>query len=322
MSHAYLTPLTQQACESGRSIILYDQVGCGESSRPLHIAQSAPWLLEVDYYASELQALVSHLGLSSYHLLGHSWGGVVAMMFAASQPRGLIGLVLASAFSDTQLAFRSLHTTLLPTLPPFVVQQLVALDTAQRYTDPEYQAIVQSANAMWFMRTVPPPLCAVQSLSDVNTEISLSMLGQSDINAGGVLANWNGTSQLSRIGQPTLVIGGVYDTITLPVLELLRDEIPRSRLVRAARAGHLGMIDDSGEFNSEIRAFMRAVEAGTFRTDPASPYDPRVAIKNLQIILAGSLIVLVLGLVALRRRFNNLRFISLASRDATNHPSI
>ena len=81
--HSYLLPLKQLACR-GRPVLFYDQVGCGESEH-----STADWLFTTDYYVEELEALIAHLGWTKYHVLGSSWGTMVAQEFALKQPKGL-----------------------------------------------------------------------------------------------------------------------------------------------------------------------------------------------------------------------------------------
>ncbi|MCK9604314.1 MAG: alpha/beta fold hydrolase [Candidatus Omnitrophica bacterium] len=76
----YLQPLEALADE--RPVIFYDQLGCGNSERPL---DKSLWTLS--RYVDELETVVRELGLSSFHLLGNSWrrnpGNRPALFFPA-----------------------------------------------------------------------------------------------------------------------------------------------------------------------------------------------------------------------------------------------
>ena len=86
-THLGLTPLEQLADE--RRVVLYDQLGSGNSSKP-----SDPSLWTVDLFLAELANVRDALGLDRVHLLGHSWGGMLAQEYALTQPDGLASLVL------------------------------------------------------------------------------------------------------------------------------------------------------------------------------------------------------------------------------------
>jgi L-proline amide hydrolase len=91
-AHDYLESL-QAMAETGRRVIFYDQLGCGRSSIP----ESKPEMWTIQLYIDELNALRDALGLDRIHLLGQSWGGMLGMEYALTQPQGLESLIVASS---------------------------------------------------------------------------------------------------------------------------------------------------------------------------------------------------------------------------------
>ena len=92
--HFYLEPLEALA-ETGRRVILYDQLGCGNSDVPEDLSTYT-----VSLYVDEVTAVRKALGLESLHILGHSWGGMLAMEYALTQPDGLRSLILSNTGSS------------------------------------------------------------------------------------------------------------------------------------------------------------------------------------------------------------------------------
>lgn len=92
-----LEPLEALAAD-GRAVIRYDQLGCGRSDRP-----DDPSLWTISTFTEELDAVRAGLGLDRVHLLGWSWGGMLALEYALGRPRGLASLVLASAPASAPL---------------------------------------------------------------------------------------------------------------------------------------------------------------------------------------------------------------------------
>src|SRR5690242_2983720 len=90
--HDYLESLAAMA-DTGRRVIFYDQLGCSRSSIP----ESKPEMWTVDLFVEEVDAVRQALGLDRTHLLGQSWGGMLAMEYALTQPKGLISLTVASS---------------------------------------------------------------------------------------------------------------------------------------------------------------------------------------------------------------------------------
>ncbi len=82
-AHDYLESLSAMA-NTGRRVIFYDQLGCSRSSIP----ESRPEMWTVDLYIEEVNAVRAALGLDHVHVLGQSWGGMLAMEYALTQPAG------------------------------------------------------------------------------------------------------------------------------------------------------------------------------------------------------------------------------------------
>lgn len=73
----YLYPIVHHL--TSRSIIFYDQVGCGQSSQP-----QDEQLYSIENAVNDLKELIRALNLNKFHILGHSFGGVVAYEYAKS----------------------------------------------------------------------------------------------------------------------------------------------------------------------------------------------------------------------------------------------
>src|SRR5215510_8893187 len=90
--HDYLESLDAMA-DTGRRVIYYDQLGCGNS----HLNESKPDMWTVELYVEEIDAVRQALGLVLIHLLGQLWGGMLAMEYRIRQPAGVASLTTASS---------------------------------------------------------------------------------------------------------------------------------------------------------------------------------------------------------------------------------
>lgn len=104
-THHYLKPLALLSQggphgAAGRPVLLYDQIGCGHSTRlRAHRGDNTLW--QPQLFLDELTNLVTHLGLRQFDLLGQSWGGMLVAQYAAmARPPGLRRLVLANCPAD------------------------------------------------------------------------------------------------------------------------------------------------------------------------------------------------------------------------------
>ena len=83
-----------EALADERAVVRYDQLGCGRSER----AEGAQWTL--DLFRAEVDAVRAELGLDRVHLVGTSWGGMLALEHALARPGTLAGLVLSSTLAS------------------------------------------------------------------------------------------------------------------------------------------------------------------------------------------------------------------------------
>lgn len=93
--HDYMIALTELYKKRGIPIVFYDQIGCGRSTHlPEKIGDEEFWTFEL--FIRELDNLIDHLCLrnTGFHLVGQSWGGMLAAAYAAKQPVGLKKIVL------------------------------------------------------------------------------------------------------------------------------------------------------------------------------------------------------------------------------------
>ena len=82
--HGYLLPLTLLLTDYGIPVILYDQIGCGKSTRyPDRMGDGAFWTAEL--FMAELDNLKQALGIKNFDLLGHSWGGMLVAQVSFSR---------------------------------------------------------------------------------------------------------------------------------------------------------------------------------------------------------------------------------------------
>lgn len=96
----YLHPLARQFSPS-RAIVFYDQLGCGRSSQPEELC-----MYSIENAVQDLQDLVRSLQLEKFHLLGHSFGGILAYEYvAAGQGSGdCLSLTLHSTPSNMRIS--------------------------------------------------------------------------------------------------------------------------------------------------------------------------------------------------------------------------
>ncbi len=185
-AHDYLEPLAVLSERTGRACVLYDQLGCGRSQHLPHVPTDF-WSAEL--FVTELDALLDHLGIAGrYHLLGQSWGGMLAMEHAVRQPTGLQSVVIANSPASMPLWVQ--ETGRLRSLLPDDVQEVLTRhETAGTTGSDEYEAAVLKFYERHLCRIVPFPECLQRTFDQMDEDPTVyhAMNGPSEFHVIGWL---------------------------------------------------------------------------------------------------------------------------------------
>ena len=186
----YLKPL--EGVSEDRPVIFYDQLGAGRSDRP-----SDTRLWRTDRFVAELAQVRSHLGLDEVHILGHSWGSMLAMEYMLTEPAGIKSITFASPALNVK-RWTDDAKTLLRALPE-ETQQIITSHEAGGTTDsPEYQEAVMEYYKLYLSRSDPWSPDLMAAFEGFNTELYGYMWGPSEFTASGILRDYNRESELAQ----------------------------------------------------------------------------------------------------------------------------
>jgi len=249
-THDYLEPLAALT-ESGRDVIFYDQIGCGKSQ-----AIADPALLAPALFVAEIDAIREQLNLAEVFIIGQSWGGMLAMEYALTQPRGLRGMVVADSPADMAL-WVSEANRLRRELPADVQTTLSEHEANGTTDDPAYEAAVDVFYKRHVCRLDPFPECVKRTFANIaaNPTVYHTMNGPSEFHVIGTLKDWNITPRLGEISVPTLVISGRYDEATPEIAGHVHRGIPKSEWIVFEESSHMPHVEEPDAFNAAVRAF-------------------------------------------------------------------
>ena len=250
LPHDSLEPLKNLAGQ-GRPVVFYDQIGCGGSARPGDV----DW--GVGLFLRELAAVRRGLGLSRVYLLGHSWGGMLAMEHALSGAAGVEGLILvgATASAGTMLEQRQSFFEGLPATTRNAIRRHEAAGT---FDDPEYAQAVDVFHRRHTCRLDPWPDWLNRALAKMDVEPNAAMWGPPD--KPGPLRAWDVRPRLAKINAPTLVIAGRHDGMAADQERDLHAGIPGSELVVFEESSHYPFAEEPERFAAVVEAFLSRCE--------------------------------------------------------------
>lgn len=241
---------------TGRRVIFYDQLGSGNSDHP-----NDPKLWTVELYVEELGVVRRKLGLDHVHLFGHSWGGILAMEYALTQPQGLASLILASSLADYQQWIAETNR-LRSKLPPEVQRTLSKLEEAGNTNNPDYEEAVLVFYRRHFCRLDPWPDCLNRAFEKLERypEVYNTMNGPSEFHVTGSLKNWSIVHRLHEIHVPTLLLSGRYDEATPAIVKTIHDGIPGSEWVILENSSHMAHLEETKKYIQVLSDFLKRVE--------------------------------------------------------------
>jgi len=255
-THDYLEPLEAMA-DTGRRVIFYDQLGAGNSDHPHN-----PSLWTVGLFVEELSVVREALGLDRLHILGQSWGGMLGMEYALTQPAGLVSLAVADS-PASMLQWVAEANRLRAELPPEVQETLFRHEADGTTNDPAYQEAMLVFYRRHVCRLDPWPACVERAFKKLEEEPEVynTMNGPSEFHVIGLLKDWNIVDRLGEIHVPTLVLSGRYDEATPLIAETVHRGILGSEWVLFENSSHMPHVEEPGRFLQVLTSFLDRVES-------------------------------------------------------------
>jgi len=250
--HDYLEPLGDLAA-TGRRVVFYDQIGCGRSwteDKPTDF-----WTVEL--FVAEVQAVRDALGLDRVHLFGSSWGGMLAMEYALTQPAGLASLMLSS--SPPSIPVWEAETGRLRRELPADVQAVLDRD---EFETPEYEEAMMEFYKRHVCRVWPFPAFVQRSFAGIaeHPDVYMTMQGPNEFVITGTLRTWDITGRLEEIDVPTLITAGGHDEFTPFQAAALHAGIAGSELVSFEDASHMQFVEEPERYRELVAGFLDRVE--------------------------------------------------------------
>jgi L-proline amide hydrolase len=254
--HDYLESLEALA-ETGRPVIFYDQIGCGNSDHP-----DDPSMWTEQLFVDELDVVRQELGLDRIHLFGNSWGGMLAMLYALTKPEGVVSMVLESSPASIPLWVQEANR-LRQDLRPETQQTLLKHEAAGTTSDPEYEVAMKEFYDRHVCRIVPNPEYVQRAFAKLAEypQVYHTMNGPSEFHIIGVIKDFDIRDRLGEITIPTLVTSGRYDECTPMQAEIVKNGIPGAEWIIFEESSHLAHAEEPERYLQVLDEYLTKVES-------------------------------------------------------------
>ncbi len=259
MTHEYFECFDSYMPKVGIEYIYYDQLESAFSDQP---NDSSLW--SVSRYVDEVEQVRVALGLdsSNFYLLGHSWGGILAMEYALKYQKNLKGLIVSNMVSSIPEYIKYSNEVLGAQLDSAVLAEIRALEAKKEYTNKRYEELVSKYYYTKHLLRRPLeqwPEPANRSFARVNYPFYLRMQGPSEFGVVGnaKLKNWDCSKDLPKINVATLMIGGKYDTMDPEYMKWMASQVQNGQFLLCAKGSHMSMYDDQKTYFKGLIRFIK-----------------------------------------------------------------
>ena len=264
-THEYFECMENFLPAEGIEFIYYDQLGCGNSDNP---KDTSMWDLPRFVEEVEQVRTALHLDKNNFYLLGHSWGGILAMQYALKYQDNLKGLIISNMMSSCPDYGKYGEDVLAKQFDPKVLDSIRTIETKKDFENPKYMELLMPNFYAKHILRLPVdqwPEPVNRSFAKMNRSLYVTMQGPSEFGIGGNLANWDVKAELPKIKTPTLTIGGKFDTMDPEHMKWMSTQVQQGRFLFCANGSHMSMYDDQQTYMQGLVKFIKDVDEGNFK---------------------------------------------------------
>jgi proline iminopeptidase len=233
-------------------VILYDQLGTGNSDRP---GDKANWTVE--RFVAEIDHIRKALGLREVIIAGHSWGGTLAAEYAVRRPVGLRAVILSSPLINTRQWIAD-NQRWIDQLPADVAETIRTHEAAGTTDTPEYRRAEAEFYKRHMCRKSPCPGARYRVDGPPrNMTMYEHMWGPSEFFAPGTLQDYDISARLHTINVPSLMICGEFDEAAPESCRKYAGMIANATTFIVPDAGHATMAEDEALYMKTVRSFLQ-----------------------------------------------------------------
>lgn len=247
LTQTYLRPAFDALAQE-HQVIFYDQRGCGKSTGISHINMAT--------FLDDLDAIRKTAGAEKVTLIGHSWGGLVAMHYAIRHPEAVNKLILMSTAPASKEEFDLFIVSVMKRLEP-IHDELQKIESTESYKSGDPETVEKQMRLVF-----SPYFYNPQDVAKVDFSLTQSafLSGQkvfSLLCEEVFFKPYDLYPELASIKAPTLVLHGDYDPIPKELAEHIAKTLPNGHYVEIERCGHFPYAEKPDETFNALNTFLK-----------------------------------------------------------------
>jgi proline iminopeptidase len=248
LDHSYLVG-SLRPLGSDHELLYYDQRLSGRSAGSVDSAS-----VTLENFVADLEGLRRELELGRIHVLGHSWGGLIAMNYALAHPGQLRSLVLVSPMAPSATLWQQAESTARAAITPADTVGMGELRESKAFKAGEPDAIERMLRLSFRSQLADP---SDTSYLDFHIEENYRERSRQFGYLLPELTTYDLTRELQQLRVPTLLVFGAAERGMESTTDTLRALLPQVTVRRIAEAGHFVFLERSTAFRRVLRDFLR-----------------------------------------------------------------
>lgn len=251
-THNYFEVLDRVAEEDGRMLVMYDQIGCGNS-----YVDGRPELWKAETWVNELIALRKHLRLDTCHLLGQSWGGMLLLTYICGYEHSGVKSGILSSTLPASWLWGIEQARMIKELPEEYQEAIKTATETGDYSSDIYQRAEEEYMLRHAAGKPDPngPECLLRK-KRTGRESYVVGWGPNEYTPMGTLKDYDVIDKLKDIKEPCLVINGGNDLCTPYVAKVMYDNIPNSRWELFRECRHMCFVEDNDHYVEVLKEWL------------------------------------------------------------------
>lgn len=251
-THNYFEVLDRVAEEDGRMLVMYDQIGCGNS-----YVDGRPDLWTAETWVNELIALRKHLGLDTCHLLGQSWGGMLLLTYICGYEHSGVKSGILSSTLPASWLWGIEQARMIKELPEEYQEAIKTATETGDYSSDIYQRAEEEYMLRHAAGKPDPngPECLLRK-KRTGRESYVVGWGPNEYTPMGTLKDYDVIDKLKDIKEPCLVINGGNDLCTPYIAKVMYDNIPNSRWELFRECRHMCFVEDNDHYVEVLKEWL------------------------------------------------------------------
>lgn len=256
-THEYFECFENFLPAEGIEFIYYDQLGCGNADNP---NDTAMW--DLPRYMEEVEQVRKALNLdnTNFYLLGHSWGGILAMEYSLKYQNNMKGLIISNMMASCPEYDKYANEVLAKQMNPEVLAELMKMEANNDFSNPKYMELLLPNFYEKHILRFPAkdwPESVNRSFAKMNQSLYVTMQGPSEFGISGKLEKWDRKADLKNVKIPTLVIGAKHDTMDPKHMEEISKILPNGSYLFCPKGSHMAFYDDQKTYFSGLISFLK-----------------------------------------------------------------